>query len=183
MIGEATVADYLGVKLVAENNQRGHDLIDASGLRVSVKTITTSTGVALNEKTMDLVDRVIVVWLDTGDDDLDAHIVYDNSAADFLEECAEPYRGSLRLQRSLMTFPERPEATARFEVGEIVGTHIHGNVEIRKHTSGSFTALVDGQPQPARQYLLTIRDELGLPKKTHDTTRTLGTQVFGKIRG
>lgn len=42
VIGEAFVADYLGVKLAPETNQRGYDLVDADGLRVSVKTITTS---------------------------------------------------------------------------------------------------------------------------------------------
>jgi hypothetical protein len=41
VIGEAFVADYLGVKLATENNQRGYNLIDTDGLRVSLKTITT----------------------------------------------------------------------------------------------------------------------------------------------
>jgi len=30
IIGEAYVADYLGVKLSATNNQRGYDLVDAA---------------------------------------------------------------------------------------------------------------------------------------------------------
>lgn len=42
---DAFVANYLSVKRATENNQCGYDLLDADGLRVSVKTITTSTGV------------------------------------------------------------------------------------------------------------------------------------------
>ena len=71
------MADYLGVKLATENNQRGYDLIDADGLRVSVKTITTSTGVSLKESTVDLVDRVVVVWLDTNEGEVGVHVAYD----------------------------------------------------------------------------------------------------------
>jgi hypothetical protein len=183
VIGEATAADYLGVKLSAENNQRGHDLLDPDGLRVSVKTITTSTGVALNERTIDLVDRVIVVWMDTSDDNLDTHIVYDKSTIQFYEDCAAPYRRSLRLQRSAMTFPNKPASASRFDVGHVVDTYIHKNVEVRRHSSGSFTTLVDGKIQPARQYLLAIRDDLGLSDKTNNTTRSLGAQIFRKVNG
>ena len=72
------MANYLGVKLASTNNQRGYDLVDPNGLRVSVKTITTSTGVGLNENTLDQVDRVGVAWIDTQEDQLGVVVVYDN---------------------------------------------------------------------------------------------------------
>ena len=181
VIGEAFVADYLGVKLAAENNQRGYDLVDADGLRVSVKTITTSTGVGLKESTLDQVDRVIVAWLDTDEDDLGVHVVYDASVENFLADSAELYRGSLRLGRGAMTFPNRPALAGKFEVGDVVSSHVEGDTVIRKHASGSFTALVDGEPKPARQYLIGMRDAMGLPDKATNTTRSLGAQVFGKL--
>lgn len=53
---------------------------------------------------------------------------------------------------------------------------------IRKHASGSFTALVQGVPQPARQYLMSMCDAMGLPDKATNTTRSLGAQVFGYLR-
>lgn len=181
VIGEAFVADYLGVKLAVENNQRGFDLLDADGLRVSVKTITTSTGVSLKESTVTLVDRVVVVWLDTVEDEIGVHIVYDASIEQFLNDCAQPYRGSLRLGRGVMTFPTKVVSAERFEVGDVVATHTKGNVVIRKHVSGSYTALVDGQPSPARQLLISLRDALDLPDKTTNTTRSLGAQVFREL--
>ena len=181
VIGEAFVADYLGVKLASINNQRGHDLIDGDGLRVSVKTITTSTHVTLNESTMDQVDRVVVVWLGTEADELDVVIVYDKSAEDFMANCAT-YRGRLRLGRGAMTFPNKPAGAGTFDVGNIVDTHQEGNVLFRKHSSGSFTVLIDSQPEPAFQHLMRLRDAMGLPDKSTNTTRTLGAQVFGELR-
>ncbi len=179
VMGEAFVADYLGVKLTPENNQRGFDLVDTNGLRVSIKTITTSTGAGLNENTIDLVDRVIVVWVDTHEDELDLTVVYDKSVEGFLADAAAPYRGVLRLGKGAMTFPQRAQTASKFEVGEVVDTFEDEDVVIRKHSTGSFTALVKGQPQPARQYLLEIRDRMNLPDKSTNTTRSLGAQVFG----
>jgi predicted methyltransferase MtxX (methanogen marker protein 4) len=82
------------------------------------------------------------------------------------------------LQRSAMEFPQKPSAARKFNLGDIIDTHQDGNVIFRKHASGSFTALVDGEAQPARQLLMELRDRLGLPDKKNNTTRTLGAQVF-----
>lgn len=179
VIGEAFVADYLDVKLSSANNQPGYDLVDSDGLRVSVKTITTSTGVGVNERTIDQVDRVVVVWLNTVEDELEVVVVYDRSIEEFLSDAAESYRGKLRLGRGAMAFPLKVVAADKFEVGKIIDSHQSGNIVIRRHASGSFTALVDGVPQPARQYLLDMRDAMGLPEKATNTTRSLGAQVFG----
>lgn len=63
----------------------------------------------------------------------------------------------------------------------VLATHQDGNVVVRKHVSGSFTVLVDGKPDAARQHLLRMRDAMGLPDKTSDTTRSLGGQVFDAV--
>jgi hypothetical protein len=181
VIGEAFVAEYLKVKLTSTNNQPGYDLIDGDGLRVSVKTITTSSHVTLKASTFNQVDRIIVVWLGTQADELDVIIVYNKSAEAFHAD-AVPYQGTLRLGRAAMTFPDKPVGAGPFDVGDIVDVHQEGNVLFRRHASGSFTVLVDGSPEPAFQHLMRLRDALGLPDKTNNTTRTLGTQVFGKLR-
>jgi hypothetical protein len=182
VIGEAFVADYLGVKLSTVNNQRGFDLLDPNGLRVSVKTITSSTHISLNENTIDLVDRIVVVWIDTIEDQLAVEVVYDKSIQEFRSGDAVSYGGRLRLGRGAMTFPERTRSAERFEVGPVIDTYQEGSVEIRKHASGSFTALVDGEPQQARQYLFKMRDAMGLPDKPNNTTRSLGAQIFAHIK-
>lgn len=181
VIGEAFVADYLGVKLTTVNNQHGYDLIDADGLRVSVKTITTSTHVTLNESTLHHVDRIVVVWLGTEADELDVVIVYDKSTEDFFAD-SKTYQSSRRLGRGSMTFPNKPVGAGIFNVGDIVDTYQEGNVLFRKHSSGSFTVLVDNKPEPAFQHLMRLRDAWNLPDKINNTTRTLGAQVFGDPR-
>jgi hypothetical protein len=115
--------------------------------------------VSLKESTVDLVDRVVVVWLDTNEDEIGVHVAYDAGVEKFLADCAAPYRGSLRLGRGSMVFPNRPSSAHKFEVGDVVAAHTDGNVTIRKHSSGSFTALVDGEPKRRRAATLN---------RTHD---------------
>ncbi len=181
VIGEAFVADYLGVKLTPVNNQHGYDLIDTDGFRVSVKTITTSTHVSINESTLHHVDRIIIVWLGTEADELDVVIVYDKSTEDFFAD-SKTYQGSRRLGRGAMIFPDKPVGAGIFDIGDIVDTYQEGNLLFRKHSSGSFTVLVDNKPEPAFQHLMRLRDAWGLPDKTNNTTRTLGAQIFGDPR-
>jgi len=80
-----------------------------------------------------------------------------------------------------MTFPGKAIAEVKFGVGNVVEIHQEGEVIIRKHSSGSFTALVNGAPKPARPYLMAMRDAKGLPSKATDTTRSLGAQVFANL--
>lgn len=181
IIGEAFVADYLRVKLTPLNNQHGYDLIDADGLRVSVKTITTSTHVTLKESTLHHVDRIVVVWLGTEADELDISIVYDKCTEDFIAD-SKAYKGSRRLGLGAMIFPNKPVGAGIFHVGEVVDSYQEDNVLFRKHSSGSFTVLVDNKPEPAFQHLMRLRDAWGLPDKTTNTTRTLGAQIFGDPR-
>lgn len=181
VIGEAFVADHLGVKLSSVNNQHGYDLIDADGFRVSVKTITTSTHVTFNESTLHHVDRIVVVWMGTKADELDVVIVYDKSTEDFRSD-SKIYQGSRRLGLGAMTFPNKPVGAGIFKIGEVVDTHQEGNVLFRKHSSGSYSVLVDSKPEPAFQHLIRLRDAWNLPDKINNTTRTLGAQIFAKLR-
>lgn len=80
------------------------------------------------------------------------------------------------------TSPEQTHMTATgFDVGEVVQEYTHGKVTVRKHASGSYTTVVDGITEPARQHLIAIRNELCLPDKLTNTTRSLGAQIFGAL--
>jgi len=74
-----------------------------------------------------------------------------------------------------------PMTATGFDVGDVVDEYVHGKITVRKHISGSFTTVVDGTTQPARQHLIAIRNEMGLPDKTTNTTRSLGAQIFGSL--
>lgn len=63
----------------------------------------------------------------------------------------------------------------------MIEEYTDGEVTVRRHVNGSYTTLVDGVTQPARQHLIAIRDEMGLPDKHTNTTRSLGSQIFGSL--
>lgn len=80
------------------------------------------------------------------------------------------------------TGKEIPGMTATgFALGDVIDEYTHGEVTVRKHASGAFTTLVGGVLQPARQHLIAIRNDLGLPDKATNTTRSLGAQIFGSL--
>jgi|GEM_PF-493637 len=87
-----------------------------------------------------------------------------------------------RLEGGSVMAKQELEAEGVFDVGDVVDVHFDGKVTFRKHSSGSYTAIVDGKQQPARQLLMDLRDRMGLPDKANNTTRTLGAQVFGALR-
>jgi hypothetical protein len=74
-----------------------------------------------------------------------------------------------------------PMTASGFDVGEVLEEYKRGKVTVRKHVCGSFTTLVDGVLVPARQHLIAIRNEMGLPDKVTNTTRSLGVQIFGAL--
>ncbi len=88
-----------------------------------------------------------------------------------------------RLEGGAIAASQELVAEGTFDVGEVIDSFQDGNVNFRKHTSGSYTALIDGKQQPALQLLMSLRDRLGLPDKSNNTTRTLGGQIFGHLRG
>lgn len=63
----------------------------------------------------------------------------------------------------------------------IMRTHTVGSVVIEARQNGGYTVLVNGEPVNARQHLIRICDAMGLPSKTHDTTRSLGGQIFDAL--
>ena len=74
-IGELYVAMMTLGQLADSVNQKGYDVVSASGQRISVKTVTTASHVDFNLKTIGLVDRVIVLRVNPSD--LCIEVVYD----------------------------------------------------------------------------------------------------------
>nr|WP_279169383.1 hypothetical protein [Providencia huaxiensis] len=66
-IGELYVAMITLGQLADSVNQRGYDVISSEGQKISVKTITTSNHVAFNKNTLNEVDRIVIVKINTKD--------------------------------------------------------------------------------------------------------------------
>lgn len=67
-IGELYAAMLTQGQMAAAVNQPGYDVVGAGGERVSVKTVTTSSRVPFNKRTLDLVDRVIIFRIAVDDE-------------------------------------------------------------------------------------------------------------------
>lgn len=108
-IGELYAAMITRGQMALETNQRGYDVISASNERISVKTITSSNHVAFNPNTFDLVDRVMILRLNTDDDDegLSVEILLDCGAEDFKKE-HETSSGKMTYYISKSGAPIRP---------------------------------------------------------------------------
>jgi hypothetical protein len=64
-IGELYAAVISNGQMAMQVNQRGYDVVSATGERISVKTVTSSKHVTLNENTLNQVDRVIILRINT----------------------------------------------------------------------------------------------------------------------
>lgn len=80
-IGELYVAMITLGQLADSVNQRGYDVISNTGERISVKTITSSQHVAFNKNTIEHVDRVMILKINT--EDMQIEILYDFMQIDF----------------------------------------------------------------------------------------------------
>lgn len=60
-IGELYAAVISNGQMAMSVNQRGYDVVSSTGERISVKTVTSSKHVTLNENTLNHVDRLIIL--------------------------------------------------------------------------------------------------------------------------
>ncbi|GAB3053067.1 hypothetical protein GCM10027155_19350 [Acinetobacter apis] len=93
-IGELYVAMMTLGQLADSVNQKGYDVVSSTGQRISVKTVTKARHVDFNIKTLDLVDRAIVLRIDPSD--LCINVVYDMDMVEFKAKSRE-YRGKYTL--------------------------------------------------------------------------------------
>ncbi|WP_298441015.1 hypothetical protein [uncultured Ferrimonas sp.] len=69
-IGELYTALIVNGQMATEVNQKGYDVVSANGERISVKTTAvmgSSGNVSFNPNTLNQVDRVVILWINTED--------------------------------------------------------------------------------------------------------------------
>lgn len=64
-IGELYAAVISNGQMAMSVNQRGYDVVSSTGERISVKTVTSSKYVTLNENTLNHVDRLMIFRINT----------------------------------------------------------------------------------------------------------------------
>lgn len=177
-IGELYAALITNGQMATEVNQRGYDVVSGRGERISVKT-TAMMGrnghVAFNPQSLDCVDRVIVLRVNT--EEMQVEVLLDASRDEAVAMMAGTgQRHSLPLCRLLPS--ERAPNTAA-----AVRHAFHDGLEVRELESGTVEVWRgDSQVVPAKPALREIAARLGVAIVNADgnalTTRQLGSRIL-----
>lgn len=181
-IGELYVALITNGQMAPEVNQRGYDVVSGKGERISVKTSAKAEvgAVAFTSSTLDQVDRVIVLRMNT--EEMQIEVLVDAPIGEVLPLLTSPEGGKRMLSLGRLatkTVPRCP-ATVAAEV-EYLG------YIIREMESGTIEIERDGlQVLPVKPALRELAAELNVGllngRGNPLNTRQLGTQVIQSIR-
>jgi len=200
-IGELYVAMMTLGQLADSVNQKGYDVVSASGQRISVKTVTTASHVDFNLKTIGLVDRVIVLRINPSD--LCIEVVYDLDMEQFQIKSRE-YGGKYILGISNRNFLDNSALAIGFNVPIdteiqpkektknnhkllIINTINHDGYEIKQYENSRIEVYKNGEEQPsAKEILRKIAFSLNVPIDNSagnpKNTQQLGDHVIKAIK-
>ncbi|MEQ8790524.1 MAG: hypothetical protein RIC55_29780 [Pirellulaceae bacterium] len=183
-IGELYAALITNGQMATDVNQHGYDVVSSLGERVSVKTtaVMSNTGiVSFNVNTLDQVDRIIVLRVNT--EEMQIETLLDESKDKALEILGEPKpTGRLSVNLSKLVRPPKD----RSEI-PVVRTAQLENITIQELASGSIEVL-DGDELviPAKPTLRKIAAKLGVSVTNSNgnsiNTRQLGSTLIREIQ-
>jgi len=184
-IGELYAALITNGQMAPEVNQRGYDVVSAQGERISVKTSARNSAanaqVLFNGNSLESVDRVIVLWINT--DEMQIEVLLDAPKVDVLPHLSPLNNGKQRL--SLGRIRRKTEAFTQADIPSVNEVHFKG-YSIRELESGTIEVKHHGQPvSPVKPYLRDIAKLLNVGllngRGNAFNTRQLGTQVIQSI--
>lgn len=183
-IGELYAAMITRGQMAPDTNQQGYDVISADNERISVKTVTTGNHVKLNGRTINHVDRVMILRLNNDKDEgisietiLDCDIDKYKSVSTYSQRKNEYYIG-MPAENS----PVRP-----VEDLEISSEVTFENYRIRQYENGTIKVFIDDNIQStARKYLQEISSKIGIEIVNSNgntkNTRSLGADIIKTLK-
>lgn len=182
-IGELYVAMITNGQMATEVNQRGYDVVSSAGERISVKT-TAMMGngghISFNASSLELVDRVIVLRVNTEEMQVETLLNASASEAISLMLPDDGGRKTLPLRRLVRKPLLERTVTLVAEVS------FQGYI-IKELESGSIEVLRDGSPLvPVRPVLRELANSLNVGVLNGNgnplNTRQLGTRIIKTIQ-
>jgi hypothetical protein len=183
-IGELFVAVITNGRMATEVNQKGYDVVSSTNERISVKTTATTKGearhVTFNVNTLDFVDRIIILRINTEEREieilLDAPI---KEATKLLTFNAKHSTAVIQLN-PLICKPSKPR------VAKTVSEVKYGDYTIRELENGSIEAEINGESVvPVRPVLreLAATLNIGLLNSNGNpyNTRQLGGLIMRSV--
>ncbi|ROT95811.1 hypothetical protein EB809_18465 [Marinobacter sp. R17] len=181
-IGELYAALITNGQMATEVNQQGYDVVSGDGERISVKT-TAMMGagghIAFNPNSMEFVDRVIVLRVNT--DEMQIETLLNAPVAEAIDLMSPDRGGKRSLPLSRLARTERPRSELK-TVSEVsfetytVRERENGSIEVEK----AGTLQVPTKPalrELARKLNISLLNGSGNPLNT----RQLGSQVIKSL--
>jgi hypothetical protein len=179
-IGELYVAMITLGQLADSVNQRGYDVISNTGERISVKTITSSQHVAFNKNTIEHVDRVMILKINT--EDMQIEILYDFMQIDF-QTIFKEYNG-----KYIVSFTgKNKNENLDFSKLSVIGGVDYMGYRVEQLENASIQIYKNNQLQsPSKPILRTMAKVLNINEMNSmgnlKNTRTLGDNIIKMVR-
>ena len=178
-IGELYACVITNGQMAPNTNEKGYDVVSNIGERISVKTTattTTSGGATFNLKTLDFVDRVMIMRIN---EDLEIEVLFDaptNEAKELMNNGTIAYSKLLGTGRNNINLDKIP----------IVKEAEYGGYKIVEYENGSITVHEEGKMvSPAKPILRELATTLNLSlingSGNQHNTRTLGSLVMSAV--
>jgi len=178
-IGELYVAMITNGQMATAPNQKGYDVVSDIGEHISVKT-TAMMGsgghIAFNANTLQLVDRVVVLRINTEEKRVET----------LLDALVSEVRSLMLPDGSIPLSPLIRKSPVRSDVKAVIEVSFQGYV-IRELETGSIEVLRDGVPRlPVKPELVKIARILNVQLLYESgnplNTRQLGSQIIKSIQ-
>lgn len=178
-IGELYACVITNGQMAPNTNEKGYDVISNNGERISVKTTattTTSGGATFNLKTLEYVDRVMIMRIN---EDLEIEVLFDASTE---EAKGLMHNGTIAYSKLLGT----GRNNINLDKIPIVKEVEYGGYKLVEYENGSITVHEQGKMiSPAKPILRDLSVTLNLPivnsNGNQHNTRTLGSLVINSV--
>jgi len=185
-IGELYTTLISNGRMATETNQAGYDVVSNTGERISVKTTTQSVGghISFNANTLNQVDRVIVLFLNTEEMQIDT--LLDQPIDEARRLLVEAKNNKLNL--SLSKLRSKVHSRARdISQQNMIDSAIHKEYIIQEFESGTIIISKDNEIiSPAKPLLRKFSSELHLPILNTNgnpmNTRQLGSRLIKELK-
>ena len=181
-IGELYAALITNGRMATEVNQAGYDVVSSSGERISVKTtgrMHTGGHISFNTNTLELVDRIIILRINTDEMQVETLLDMPVEQARLLMSDAATGKSCITMSK-LINIPVKPRVLLN------VKEATWNNYKLVELESGTIEVFLNDElVTPSKRYLRDIAKELGVSILNGNgnpfNTRQLGSVLIKEL--
>ena len=182
-IGELYAALITNGQMATSVNQQGYDVVADSGERVSVKTTGVMTGsghVNFNPNTLELVDRVIILRINT--DEMQIETLFNDSIETAMRLMSPPNSSG---KRTISLSKLTSESRQHHDIPTVSSINLD-SYTVTALENGTIQLFIDGElTSPAKPHLRKLAGKLGVDILNSNgnprNTRQLGSMIISAV--